>query len=345
MVRGFFVQVADVTALKIAQKESNEYEERFRAATEAMHEGFVLQNQTGEITICNPSAVRILGLTADQMMGITSLDPCWRAIHEDGSDFPGETHPAMVSLTQGIAQHAIVMGVHKPSGELTWISINSIPLWAEGKPHAVVTTFTDITERYRLQNKIEEQLAHLNEINALLQQQHAELERSNARLHELATTDGLTGIKNHRAFHERLAEEFERSKRYQTSLAILLFDVDHFKPFNDTFGHPAGDQVLKSIAEIVRCTSRVTDLVARYGGEEFVVVLPETDHKGALVFAERLRQTIMAHAWEQRPITVSIGGAVILDTTETPSQLIDQADQALYRAKTQGRNCIDVSLM
>ncbi|MBB6054024.1 sensor domain-containing diguanylate cyclase [Armatimonas rosea] len=329
LVQGFFVQITDVTTLKVAQEESRTYEERFRAATEAMQEGFILQNQSGEITICNPSAVRILGLTADQMMGVTSLDPRWRAIHEDGSDFPGETHPAMVSLREGISQHNVVMGVHKPSGELTWICINSIPLVENGKPHAVVVTFKDITERYLLKSKVEEQLA--------------ELERSNVRLLELATTDGLTGVKNHRAFHERLVEEFKRSRRYQSALAILMFDVDHFKTFNDTFGHPAGDQVLKSIAEIGQATSRITDFVARYGGEEFVVILPETDREGALIFAERLRQAIMAHAWELRPITVSIGGAVLLDTTETPSQLIDQADQALYRAKTRGRNSIDVS--
>lgn len=147
MVMGVSVTVRDVTAQKEADARLAESEERFRSAIQAMREGFVLQNHLGEIVVCNPSAERILGLTADQMMGLTSLNPRWRTVHEDGSDFPGETHPTMITLHQGIAQHDVLMGVQRSSGEWAWVSVNSVPVWHEDKMHGVVATFTDITER------------------------------------------------------------------------------------------------------------------------------------------------------------------------------------------------------
>ena len=125
--------------------------ERYRAIFASMAEGVVFQNTDGSIEACNESAGRILGLTADQMAGRTSVDPRWAAVHEDGSSFPGETHPSMVTLRTGESLSNVVMGVHKPDGSLTWISINSRPLVRDGRqPYAVVTTFADITERKQL---------------------------------------------------------------------------------------------------------------------------------------------------------------------------------------------------
>ncbi|MBD2465468.1 GAF domain-containing protein [Oscillatoria sp. FACHB-1407] len=124
-----------------------ESEERYRSVVSVMAEGIVLQQADGQITACNTSAERILGLTQDQMMGRTSIDPRWQAIHEDGSPFPGETHPAMVTLRTGEPQSNVIMGVHKPNGSLTWISINSQPLICpdQSLSYAVVTSFVDIT--------------------------------------------------------------------------------------------------------------------------------------------------------------------------------------------------------
>jgi len=115
---------------------------------EALAEGITIQTTDGDITLCNPAAERMLGLTRAQMLGKNSIDPLWRCIHEDGSPFPGETHPSMVTLQTGKPLRNVIMGVHKPDGSLTWISINSQPIYEEGsqKPTSVVTSFADITE-------------------------------------------------------------------------------------------------------------------------------------------------------------------------------------------------------
>ena len=130
---------------------------------EAMAEGVVVQDRDGSILGCNTSAERILGLTADQMKGRSSMDPRWRAIHDDGSPFPGEAHPAMVSLQTGEPCSDVIMGVHRPDESMSWIMINSRPLIAAGEaaPHAVVTTFTDITQLRELGEEKERLSAEL----------------------------------------------------------------------------------------------------------------------------------------------------------------------------------------
>ncbi len=193
-----------------------------------------------------------------------------------------------------------------------------------GIPHQIMGTAQDITERKRG----EQQLQAANEW----------LEEANEHLSNLANTDGLTGLNNHRMFQERLAVDFERSARYQTPLSLLLLDVDKFKQYNDTFGHPAGDTVLKQVARILQATARGVDLVARYGGEEFVVILPEADTEGALGAAERVRAAIATAEWPGRPVTVSVGVATLTLSTSTQAAFIEQADKALYASKTAGRN-------
>jgi diguanylate cyclase (GGDEF)-like protein len=155
--------------------------------------------------------------------------------------------------------------------------------------------------------------------------------------------DGLTGLKNHRAFQERLREEYQRAIRYGMPLSIVLLDVDHFKQYNDTFGHPEGDMVLRRVAQILQGVTRECDMAARYGGEEFVFVLPQTEAKAAQVVAERCRMQIEAAVWDKRAITASFGVASISAATLDSADLIAQADAALYAAKTQGRNRVALS--
>lgn len=170
----------------------------------------------------------------------------------------------------------------------------------------------------------------------------------NRRLEELAHTDPLTKTLNRRALSERLAAEMERVRRYSTTMSLLLIDLDHFKLINDTHGHLTGDQVLIEVAAVLQRVVRAVDIVARYGGEEFVVVLPETGTPGAEAFAERLRELIEGQAFVSArgtPIrlTTSIGVASFPGFgAESVEDLLANADQALYRAKSDGRNRVRI---
>jgi two-component system cell cycle response regulator len=170
-----------------------------------------------------------------------------------------------------------------------------------------------------------------------------ELLESNRRLEQLSITDGLTKLHNHRHFQDALARAFEESQRYERPLSLAMIDIDFFKKINDTYGHAAGDDVLKKVAALYSSSVRSTDLVARYGGEEFAVMMPETALDDGIAFAEKIRQMI-----EETPIetqagtvraTVSLGVASVPQSRiHTAKELIIAADKALYRAKKNGRN-------
>lgn len=225
-----------------------------------------------------------------------------------------------------------------------------------------------ITERYidrpwalasalsRVRNCVDQALFEFSDMYQLAAQQQveqylSEMEAMNRRLEELSVRDALTGLYNRRYFHDRLTHEFRRASRHDRPLALLMLDIDHFKQVNDTYGHQAGDQVLRSIALLLVNQTRGTDITARYGGEEFAAVLPETDREGAVRVAEKLRESV-AVAPLHRPEpsgayndveaifrTVSIGVAVMEGQAfEESALLIRAADSALYAAKHQGRN-------
>jgi len=179
-------------------------------------------------------------------------------------------------------------------------------------------------------------------LEALAQQ--AAMAVEHARLYELAITDGLTKLFIHRYFQARLEEEIVRAKRYHTACSLILFDIDHFKKFNDTYGHQQGDVVLIEVAKLTKQTVRETvDIPARYGGEEFAIILPETDAKGAHLVAERLRKTVEAYDFPGQEkalkVTISLGVATFPDHASVKSVLIKKADMALYECKGRGRNC------
>ncbi|WP_321371482.1 HDOD domain-containing protein [uncultured Desulfuromusa sp.] len=175
-----------------------------------------------------------------------------------------------------------------------------------------------------------------------------ELKDINLRLNDLAYYDALTGLFNHRYFQDSLNSELTRAIRYHSSFSLIFFDIDFFKKVNDTFGHPAGDQVLKNVAKEVKKTVRPSDIVARYGGEEFVVILPETDMTGVKVFAARLRRCVEGIITEednqQIMVTISLGGTTFdPERPETTKDtLIQTADRALYMSKQNGRNQVTI---
>jgi diguanylate cyclase (GGDEF)-like protein len=183
------------------------------------------------------------------------------------------------------------------------------------------------------------------QLQALVAARTGELEESNAKLATLSSTDALTGITNRRGFDEALAAEWRRAKRNGNSLALAMLDVDHFKSYNDFYGHQAGDQCLRAVAGLIETFGRRTgDLVARYGGEEFALLAPVTDAAEALALAQaicrELERLALPHA--QSPygvITISIGVAALVPGDDNDSgMLVRAADKALYRAKQAGRN-------
>jgi len=167
---------------------------------------------------------------------------------------------------------------------------------------------------------------------------HEELARRNARLAELASIDGLTGVKNRRRFHEELDTHFALWVRKGTPLSLVLLDLDHFKQYNDTFGHPAGDEVLRAVAGLLEGATRECDVAARYGGEEFAVLLPATGADGAAEIAERLRERIELAPWALWGVTASLGVATADGHTRDGAALVEAADRALYDSKRSGRN-------
>lgn len=166
------------------------------------------------------------------------------------------------------------------------------------------------------------------------------------RIQELAILDGLTSVYVRRHFLERLQEEFNRSRQQKLSLAVLMCDLDYFKQKNDGYGHLVGDEVLRSVADILKQNVREVDLVGRYGGEEFSIALPETSLQGGWQVGERIRLAVQESEFqiydEKIRITISIGVAAIAEAERSMEELIDQADHALYSAKVRGRNRVEV---
>jgi len=218
----------------------------------------------------------------------------------------------------------------------------------------------NLLRQYRLAHENQQLIASLSSKNQALLEMNRELEakiherthelaEANTRLAQLAVTDGLTGLYNHRHFHERLALEVERSQRSGLPLSLLMLDVDHFKQFNDAYGHPAGDEVLRQLARVLADTRRANDVVARYGGEEFAVVLYEASREYVAEVLTRIQRSIaelnIPHEASRvaSRLTVSIGAAFILpSSSRTYEGLIQLADEALYGAKEQGRNRVVV---
>ncbi len=211
-------------------------------------------------------------------------------------------------------------------------------------------TLNEMAERVQshatqLEAKVAIRTAELQAANETIRKANQDLAQAVDELENLARTDGLTQLTNHRTFQEQLTTEVRRSTRSQTPLTMLMIDVDHFKKYNDTHGHPAGDAVLKQVAQILKENLRTTDLVARYGGEEFAVLLIDTPLSFAAKVAAKLRNTIrrteFQGAKESQPggrVTISLGMAGWPMHGKTATTLLEAADKALYEAKRAGRD-------
>ncbi|MCV2358271.1 PAS domain S-box protein [Paucibacter sp. TC2R-5] len=312
--------LTDVSARKQAETALKASTESFRIFFETMPQGVVYHAASGQITAANPAACALLRLSLDQMLGKTPFDPGWRAIREDGSDFPAEQHPAMEALRTGQPVRQVVMGLCLPEGSLIWLQVNATPLFKQGLLTEAYTSFEDITE----------------------------LIRTRQELHRQASTDHLTGAANRRHFMERLQAEYGRiQRRPELCSCVVTLDLDHFKKINDGFGHAAGDAVLRHVTLLMRLGTRPLDVVGRLGGEEFALLLPDTSCEDAQVLAERLRLRIEQNPVQYRQsiilVTVSIGISAILSSDANAELALSRSDQAMYAIKEHGRNGVSIA--
>jgi diguanylate cyclase (GGDEF)-like protein len=222
--------------------------------------------------------------------------------------------------------------VHKPGQSRSIRSLLCVPLRVRETVVGVVTVTRALPEPFTGEDQ--EILSFL--ANAVV------LDVENARLYRLSVTDPLTKACNRQYLREKLPDEIERARRFRQPVTVVMFDVDHFKRLNDTFGHAAGDEVLREIALLARETVRDVDTVARYGGEEFVLILPNTNAQGGRQIAERLREAIartpFGHETRLLQVTASFGVAELTGEVREEGDLLRRADEALYEAKRRGRN-------
>lgn len=269
-----------------------------------------------------------------------------------GSVF-GETHDILVTVSLVIVVFfmftALVMGFYLEKTTIRPVTAlrEQVRLVGEGNFSASADILSG-DEIGSLGRAFNDMGMKLNQLYSEMAERGEEMARLNEQLAQLATTDGLTGLHNHRFFYERLTEEVKRAKRYQHPLSLIMSDIDHFKRYNDTLGHVAGDKALKIIAKLMSENARENDLVARYGGEEIAVILPETAIDTAQLVAERMR-TIIAFSPELAAIaikpgeslTMSFGVAQLDEVTESAKGFVRLADAMLYRAKEMGRNRVE----
>jgi diguanylate cyclase (GGDEF)-like protein/PAS domain S-box-containing protein len=301
-------------------------EDTFRTLFETAPHGVAYHDPDGRVISANPAALRILGLTMDQMLSRTSMDPRWKAVREDGSDMPGEEHPAMRAIKTGQPVKDVMMGVRVPGRDYAWILVSAMPLFKDGKLTQVYAIFEDVTERHRMQQQVQ----------------------------QLAYVDALTQLPNRRVLLDRLSQTL--AKRSATCGALMFLDLDNFKPLNDQHGHEAGDQLLVEVARRLKTCVREEDTVARFGGDEFVVLLTElkADPAESLQLAQAIAEKIRARLAEPFEIaiqrsgqaamtvehrcTASVGLTLYMHNDDTADAILQRADTAMYQAKAEGRN-------
>ncbi len=327
------IACADITLQKDAEQRARRANEKVGAILDSIKDAFVTVDRDLHYRYVNNTAAEWLGLTPDQIIGKSLVD-----ITPDlqGSDFIERIERLMESGEGESFEHYF-------EEANVWLEFRVYP-----SEDGVSIFYNDVTVRKsdeetirRQREQLEMTMLKLNENSVLLEQQQQELEDANRYLQELATTDGLTGLLNHRAMQDELIVAAHKSVDKGSPISVALLDVDNFKKFNDSFGHQAGDVVLREVARILKASVREGEIVARYGGEEFCVILPGASEADALALCERIRANVEGAPWEQRQVTISIGVSTATNVPDT-QEFIKQADQALYEAKAAGRNCVRV---
>ncbi len=264
-----------------------------------------------------------------------SLKERFARFHVAGFHNESVVRQACARLYEDLAQVPAFVELGLPEAHPDWGAYLCVPLTAKGKVNGVMGLFS-----HRPHTFDRHDLALYQSMGEQIGQAIA-----NARLHDsvqqLAITDSLTGAYNRRYLFDFLTREIDRGRRYPRNLSLIMLDVDEFKSYNDTYGHPAGDQVLRELVRVLQDNLRAMDVIARYGGDEFVIVLPDAEMQGARAAAEKIRAAVDAYCFPQAHLTISQGIASCpLPTDTTPEALMAMADRAVYDAKHLGRNSI-----
>nr|WP_249159177.1 diguanylate cyclase [Bradyrhizobium tropiciagri] len=292
-----------------------EREARYRLLADNIADVVILLDRDGRFLFVSQSVESMLGRKPDDLIG----KPCFEFVHPDHL---ADVARATAELTNWTITKTVEFKTLRADGSEVWVEIN-FKLAGAAEDHQaieVVGVLRDVTERRKMED----------ELNAL-----------NIRLSELATTDGLTGLANRRSFDVALPREFRDRER----ISLIMLDIDHFKGFNDSQGHQAGDECLRRVAQVIAdATDKTTALAARYGGEEFAIILPDVSEQDALKVAEAIRLTVRSlaianPAARRGVISVSVGIAGRTPAITEESELLRRADLALYEAKHAGRDC------
>ena len=325
--------IHDITNRKKAEQEIRESKELYLSIINSSPDDITIAQMDGSILMVSPAGKKMFGFEANvdelslNLNIMDFLDP----------EFREKARDKQMKMLQGeVFGPSEYMGL-RLDGTKFDIEVNTAFIRdIEGKPIKIVLAIRDISERKEAEAKIQELILQL------------EIEKNAEKVNSI--TDSLTGIANRRYFDEILNKEFYRLKRSGAPLSLIMLDVDYFKKYNDTYGHLAGDNCLKQIGNILKnSVGRVYDSVTRYGGEEFGIILPETSLEGAITLAESIKKSVedlkIIHEKSEinEYITVSLG-VTTLSTVDIESveEIIERADKALYRAKSNGRNRVEI---
>jgi len=325
--------IHDITLRKLAEEALRESEQLYRSILNASPDDITITDLNGSILVFSPAAQRMFGYDPekDKIIGSQVLE---YIVPEDRDRAKANITNMFKGIYTGPNEYH---GVRK-GGSLLDIEVNSALIQGSNhQPAKMVFVIRDIRERKRGEQKIQQLMSQL------------EIKTRMAQLN--ANTDSLTMLANRRYFDEALSAELQRLKLSGTALSLIMLDVDHFKKFNDYYGHVAGDECLRHIGStLLTFVRQSTDIVARYGGEEFVAILTGTDQRGAEILAERIRNAIEALAIPNAGsdvsnfVTVSLGVVTVFPVCiPSEEQLVTLADEAMYFAKEAGRNRVAIS--
>jgi diguanylate cyclase (GGDEF)-like protein/PAS domain S-box-containing protein len=303
---------------------------RVKSALDSLAEGVVLTDQNERIVLANTAFAEKIRTSTSSLLGRKTSEIKW-IIPKSEVNVKG--FPWLKAIKERQNQTGFRLELQDQSnGRRMVFMVNSTPILdGHGKCRGSLATFDDVTE-------VEEKSEQLRIMLEELEISNNEIQRKNKQLEFLATHDPLTNCLNRRALFDRFNADFSGARRYGHDLSCIMLDIDHFKSVNDNYGHAAGDEVLKGVSKTLKAKKRESDTVGRYGGEEFCVVLPHTDINGAIDTAERFRMAIESGDFSGIQITSSFGVSSISFGAGDTSEIIDQADKALYVAKEEGRN-------